>query len=147
MMRLSLRLACKLELLEADICSAVDGCNACQTPQGCLCTAWASSDVVTIGVIACYVLRSRSDAIFTCIALTCALACSFRGDPFSRPRWASRMGALSWGLDLANFEGVPVRLHGFEMENVSMLWSAFVAQIFRQVRVRSLSKTICQCPM
>ena len=45
------------------------------------------------------------------------------------------MGALSWGLDLANFEGVPVRLHGFEMENVSMMWSAFVAQIFRQVRV------------
>lgn len=61
--------------------------------------------------------------------------CSFRGDPFSRPRWASRMGALSWGLDLANFEGVPVRLHGFEMENVSMMWSAFVAQIFRQIRV------------
>ena len=45
------------------------------------------------------------------------------------------MGALSWGLDLANFEGVPVRLHGFEMENVSMMWSAFVAQVFRQVRV------------
>ena len=64
--------------------------------------------------------------------------CSFRGDPFSRPRWASRMGALSWGLDLANFEGVPVRLHGFEMENVSMMWSAFVAQIMRQVRVRSI---------
>lgn len=57
------------------------------------------------------------------------------------------MGALSWGLDLANFEGVPVRLHGFEMENVSMLWSAFVAQIFRQVRVRSCCKTVCQCPM
>ena len=90
---------------------------------------------------------SRSYNIYTCIALTCALACSFRGDPFSRPRWASRMGALSWGLDLANFEGVPVRLHGFEMENVSMLWSAFVAQIFRQVRVRSLSNAVCQCPM
>ena len=38
------------------------------------------------------------------------------GDPFARPRWASRMSGLSWGLDLANFEGVPVRLHGFEME-------------------------------
>lgn len=61
--------------------------------------------------------------------------CSFRGDPFSRPRWASRMGALSWGLDLANFEGVPVRLRGFEMENISMLWSAFIAQIMRQIRV------------
>ena len=45
------------------------------------------------------------------------------------------MGALSWGLDLANFEGVPVCLHGFEMENVSMMWSAFIAQVFRQVRV------------
>ena len=57
------------------------------------------------------------------------------------------MGALSWGLDLANFEGVPVRLHGFEMENVSMLWSAFVAQIFRQVRVRPSFPDVCQCPM
>ena len=45
------------------------------------------------------------------------------------------MGALSWGLDLANFEGVPVRLAGFEMENVQMLWSAFIAQIMRQIRV------------
>ncbi len=53
------------------------------------------------------------------------------------------MGALSWGLDLANFEGVPVRLHGFEMENVSMMWSAFVAQIFRQVRVGLLC--LCSC--
>ena len=67
---------------------------------------------------------------------------SFRGDPFSRPRWASRMGALSWGLDLANFEGVPVRLHGFEMENVSMMWSAFVAQVFRQVRVSPASSYV-----
>jgi hypothetical protein len=50
------------------------------------------------------------------------------------------MGALSWGLDLANFEGVPVRLHGFEMENESMMWSAFVAQIIRQVRVSSTIK-------
>ncbi len=46
------------------------------------------------------------------------------------------MGALSWGLDLANFEGVPVRLRGFEMQNISMLWSAFIAQIVRQIRVR-----------
>ena len=46
------------------------------------------------------------------------------------------MGALSWGLDLANFEGVPVRLAGFEMQDVQMLWSAFVAQIMRQIRVR-----------
>ena len=68
---------------------------------------------------------------------------SFRGDPFSRPRWASRMGALSWGLDLANFEGVPVRLAGFEMENVQMLWSAFVAQIVRQIRVREPVPRFC----
>ncbi len=61
---------------------------------------------------------------------------SFRGDPFARPRWASSMGLLSWGLDLANFEGVPVRLHGFEMENISMLWSAFIAQVLRQIKVR-----------
>ncbi|KAK9834254.1 hypothetical protein WJX81_000411 [Elliptochloris bilobata] len=59
---------------------------------------------------------------------------SFRGDQLSRPRWASRMGALSWGLDLATFEGVPVRLHGFEMTNVAMLSSVFVGQLMRQVR-------------
>ena len=63
-------------------------------------------------------------------------ACSFRGDQLSRPRWASRMGALSWGLDLATFEGVPVRLHGFEMANVAMLSSVFVGQLMRQVRAR-----------
>lgn len=49
------------------------------------------------------------------------------------------MGALSWGLDLANFEGVPVRLRGFEMQNISMLWSAFIAQIIRQIRVSLIS--------
>jgi hypothetical protein len=64
---------------------------------------------------------------------------SFRGDQLSRPRWASRMGALSWGLDLATFEGVPVRLHGFEMTNVAMLSSVFVAQLMRQIRARPLA--------
>ena len=63
-----------------------------------------------------------------------ARARSFRGDQLSRPRWASRMGALSWGLDLATFEGVPVRLHGFEMADVAMLSSVFVGQLLRQVR-------------
>jgi hypothetical protein len=46
------------------------------------------------------------------------------------------MGALSWGLDLATFEGVPVRLHGFEMTNVAMLSSVFVSQLLRQIRAR-----------
>ncbi|KAK9908805.1 hypothetical protein WJX75_003140 [Coccomyxa subellipsoidea] len=61
-------------------------------------------------------------------------AVSFRGDPFSRPRWASHMGVMSWLLDMANFEGIPVRLRGFEMQNISMLWSAFIAQIIRQIK-------------
>jgi hypothetical protein len=42
------------------------------------------------------------------------------------------MGLLSWGLDLA----------GFELENVQMLWSAFVAQIVRQIRVRAHACTL-----
>ena len=64
------------------------------------------------------------------------------------------MGALSWGLDLATFEGVPVRLHGFEMADVAMLSSVFVAQLLRQVRGpagrllcenASFSLTLIQC--
>ena len=61
---------------------------------------------------------------------------SFRGDTLSRPRWAAAMGTLSWGLDMANFEGVPVRLQGFEMENVTMLWSVFIRHILNLIRVK-----------
>ena len=49
---------------------------------------------------------------------------SFRGDMASRPRWAAR--TLSWGLDLADFEVVPVKLTGFELEHATMLWSVFI---------------------
>ena len=49
---------------------------------------------------------------------------SFRGDIASRPKWAARM--LSWGLDLADFEGVPIRLTGFEVQDATMLWSRFI---------------------
>jgi hypothetical protein len=49
---------------------------------------------------------------------------SFRGDIASRPKWAARM--LSWGLDLADFEGVPIRLQGFEVQDATMLWSSFI---------------------
>lgn len=49
---------------------------------------------------------------------------SFRGDLASRPKWAARM--LSLGLDLADFEGVPMALDGFETENATMLWSMFI---------------------
>lgn len=49
---------------------------------------------------------------------------SFRGDVASRPKWAARM--LSWGLDLADFEGVPIRLQGFEVQDATMLWSVFM---------------------
>ncbi|KAK9819963.1 hypothetical protein WJX72_004515 [[Myrmecia] bisecta] len=57
---------------------------------------------------------------------------SFRGDVASRPRWAGRV--LSWGLNMANFEAVPVKLNGFEMENVAMLWSMFIGQIVRMIQ-------------
>lgn len=49
------------------------------------------------------------------------------------------MGVMSWLLDMANFEGIPVRLRGFEMQNISMLWSAFIAQIIRQIKVSLFS--------
>ena len=61
---------------------------------------------------------------------------SFRGDTLSRPRWAAAMGTLSWGLDMANFEAVPVRVQGFEMENVGMLWSVFINHVVRLIQVR-----------
>ena len=61
---------------------------------------------------------------------------SFRGDTLSRPRWAAAMGTLSWGLDMANFEAVPVRVQGFEMENVGMLWSVFISHVVRLIQVR-----------
>ena len=67
-----------------------------------------------------------------------ALWHSFRGDQLARPRWASTMGVLSWGLDLANFEGVPVELKGFEMENVAMLWSIFIRQITQVIQASIL---------
>ena len=36
---------------------------------------------------------------------------------------------------MASFENIPVTLKGFEMEDASMLWSVFVAQIGRNVKV------------
>ena len=53
-----------------------------------------------------------------------SVVCSYKGDVSSRPSWAG--GALSWGLNLASFEGVPIQLTGFEMEHVQMLRSLFV---------------------
>ena len=50
---------------------------------------------------------------------------------------ASQMGALSWGLELANFEGVPVALQGFEMAEVQMLWSVFMREVWLRIQVRS----------
>ena len=49
---------------------------------------------------------------------------SFRGDIASRPKWAARM--LSWGLDLADFEGIPIHLTGLEVQDATMLWSRFI---------------------
>lgn len=65
--------------------------------------------------------------------IVAACACSFRGDLAARPRWAGR--TLSWALDMANFENVPVQLTGFEMENSTMLWSVFISQVLRNIQV------------
>ena len=63
---------------------------------------------------------------------------SFRGDLGSRPRGATR--ALSWGLDLADFEAVPIKLTGFEVENAVMLWSVFMrCAEFNALQPNSLS--------
>ena len=59
--------------------------------------------------------------------------CSFRGDLAARPRWAGR--TLSWALDMANFENVPVQLTGFEMENSTMLWSVFISEVSQNIKV------------
>ncbi|KAK9864527.1 hypothetical protein WJX84_002714 [Apatococcus fuscideae] len=60
-----------------------------------------------------------------CSDLTAAV--SFKGDVSSRPSWAG--GALSWALNLASFEGVPIQLTGFEMEHVQMLRSLFLKHV------------------
>lgn len=61
---------------------------------------------------------------------------SFRGDPLSRPRWAAAMSSLSWGLDMANFEAVPVRIQGFELENIVMRTSELIQQILNIIKVK-----------
>ena len=45
------------------------------------------------------------------------------------------MGTLSWGLDLAAFDNAPVRLHGFELRDVTMLQSDAVQYILGQIKV------------
>ncbi|KAL0043199.1 hypothetical protein WJX82_002022 [Trebouxia sp. C0006] len=57
---------------------------------------------------------------------------SFHGDLAARPRWAGR--TLSWALDMANFENVPVQLTGFEMENSTMLWSVFISEVGQNIK-------------
>jgi hypothetical protein len=61
--------------------------------------------------------------------------CSFRGDQYARPRWATRLGMLAWLLDMANFENVPVRLHGFEMKDSKMFFSVFTRNVFKEIQV------------
>ena len=43
---------------------------------------------------------------------------------------------------MANFENVPVQLTGFEMENSSMLWSVFISEVGRNVKVRDASSLL-----
>jgi len=57
------------------------------------------------------------------------------GLKFCRPRWAAAMSTLSWGLDMANFEAVPVRLQGFEMREVTMLSSLFLNHVVGLIKV------------
>lgn len=80
----------------------------------------------------------------SCLDAACSMSksfvgdqCSFRGDQTARPRRvASQMGALAWALDLANFENVPVQLHGFEKEHLFMQWSTFLAEVLNIIKVR-----------
>jgi hypothetical protein len=70
--------------------------------------------------------------------------CSFRGDLAARPRWAGR--TLSWALDMANFENVPVQLTGFEMENSTMLWSVFISEVGQNIKVHDQHLTCWPFP-
>lgn len=55
------------------------------------------------------------------------------------------MGALAWGLDMANFENVPVALNGFEMAEVSMLWSVFMREVWLRIQVSFISPASLTC--
>lgn len=70
---------------------------------------------------------------------------SFRGDTLSRPRWAAAMSTLSWGLDMANFEAVPVRLQGFEMQDVTMLSSVFLRHVVALIKVKHPPSAVKIC--
>ena len=66
--------------------------------------------------------------------------CSFRGDLAARPRWAGR--TLSWALDMANFENVPVQLTGIEMKESTMLWSVFISGVGQNIKVCPASQHV-----
>ena len=83
-----------------------------------------------------YSASSDSPVRVSLISVTdLAALVSFRGDPLSRPRWAAAMSTLSWGLDMANFAAVPVKVQGFELEDVTMLASALLQQVLSIVKV------------
>ena len=76
-----------------------------------------------------------------CMSTWVLCKCSFRGDLAARLRWAGR--TLSWALDMANFENVPVQLTGFEMENSTMLWSVFISEVGQNIKAHEQHLTFC----
>lgn len=83
------------------------------------------------------VAASTDSLIYLGLAYTSDLSSyvSFRGDTLSRPRWAAAMATLSWGLDMANFEGIPVDLEGFKKRDKTVLRSALVRDIGQHFKV------------
>ena len=68
---------------------------------------------------------------------------SFPGDLAARPNWAGR--TLSWALDMANFETVPVQLTGLEMKNSTMLWSVFISEVGQNIKVHDQHLAFSWC--
>ena len=66
--------------------------------------------------------------------------CSFRGDLTA---WAGR--TLSWALDMANSENLPVQLTGFEMENSILPWSVFISEVGQNIKVHDQHLALSWC--
>ena len=58
---------------------------------------------------------------------------SFQGDPLSRPRHKIT-GLISYVIDLANFQGASVTLHGFDWSEIRTMRSTFVAELWQAIQ-------------
>lgn len=103
--------------------------------SACWCHCWYKLTLLTCS--SCHCISQGASSVSRCSNIGSTpvpvCACSFRGDLAARPRWAGR--TLSWALDMANFENVPVQLTGFEMENSTMLWSVFMSEVGQNIKV------------